>query len=140
MLAIISGCRWLVVLLAVTSGVTLGIAFVALSTVLSHKFNLRYDFFTSTPGNSWLGTHVATYYFIVVNSIDEQWILSPFAILLMCHNISYGILLLFTGKPFNLSQELIVPLNLINHLTMNVFNVEILTSHDESADATRVVI
>ena len=139
-LAIISSRRWLIMLLTLTSCVTLCIAFIALSTMLSYKFNLRNHFFTSTPGNRWLWAHIATYYLIIFNWIHQQWIRSAFATLLVCNNISYGILLLFTGKSFDLSQQLIVPLNLVNHLAVDVFNVEILTGHDESSDATSVVI
>ena len=139
-LAIISSRRWLVMLLTMTSRVTLCVTFIALSTMLSYKFNLRNHFFTSTPGNRWLWAHIATYYLIIINWIHQQWIRSAFAALLVCHDISYGVLLLFTGKPFDLSQQLIVPLNLVNHLAVDVFNVEILTGHDESSDATSIVI
>jgi len=53
-------------------GGTLCIALLALSTTLlgGDKFNLWNDFFTSAPGDSWLDTHVSTYYFIVNDYIN----------------------------------------------------------------------
>ena len=58
----------------------------------------------------------------------------------MRHNIGDSILLLFTRKTFDLPQELIVPLDLINHLAVDIFDVEVFTGYDESSDATSVVI
>lgn len=58
----------------------------------------------------------------------------------MCHDVTDGILFLLVGKSFNLSQELIVPLHLINHLAMDIFNVEIFASYDESSNTSSVII
>jgi hypothetical protein len=98
-LAYVSGCRWFIMLLALICGVTLCIAFIALSTVLlcQHQLYFWYHFVTSTPGNCWLRAHISTYYFIIFNHIHQQGILPTFATLLMRHDISYGRLLLFTG-------------------------------------------
>ena len=127
-------------LLTMASGVALSVAFIALSTMLRYKFNLWNNFLTSTPCNRRSGTHVSTYYLILFMYVYQQRILSTFAALLMGDNIRYAILLLFTGKSFDFSQELIVPLHLVNHLAVDIFDVEILTGYDESADATSIVI
>ena len=98
----ISGCRWPIRFLTLSCGSTLSIAFIAFGTLTTllrsdDKLYLWSDLLSSAPGNSWLGAHVPTYYFIVSNFIYQQGILSAFATLLVLYDISNSGLLLFAG-------------------------------------------
>ena len=97
--------------------------------LLRHHFDSHGLEFVLAPVDSWSSAHVSANNLFIVKSLDQ---LGVSAWMVLCNQ---ELLVLIGWFSFNFTQQLIVPLNFKDHLTVNVFNVEILSGHQKSTSS-----
>ena len=83
---------------------------------------------SSSPVDSWSGAHITANNFLLSKNLDQNRLSS------VGHLHQYFIL----DTAFNLSQKLLLPLNLVDSLAVDVLNVKVL-SRDQQGSLIRVI-